>query len=143
MLLAALSIGAVVLGCDQVSAPGEKRPPTVSQIAVSPDTFDAATLEPVPDRDSLVRDTVGISIRADDPDGEIERVTFIVEPASNPRGTVAGPMRRVNNDLYAGGAILTVPRYREATYTIRVYAVDQDSLASNQGVGRLQVIPES
>lgn len=136
-------MGALVLGCDQVSAPAEKQSPTVSQLAVSPDTFDAAALEPVPDRDSLVRDTVGISIRADDPDGEIERVTFIVEPALNPRGTIAGSMSRVNDDRYVGGAILTVPRYREATYTIRVYAVDNDSLASNQGVGRLQVIPES
>lgn len=136
-------MGAFVLGCDQVSAPTEKRPPTVSQLVVAPDTLDAATLEPVPDRDSLVRDTVGISIRADDPDGEIERVTFIIEPALNPRGTIAGPMSRANNDRYVGGAILNVPRYREATYTIRVYAVDKDSLASNQGVGRLQVIPES
>lgn len=142
LLLAALGGGLFVLGCDQVSPVEEKAPPTVSQLTVTPDTVDAATLEPVSGRDSLVQDTVGVSIRATDPDGDVARVVFTIEPAFNPRGTLAGPLRLANDDLYVGGAILTVPRFREATYTVRAYAVDDDSLASNQSVGRLQVVPE-
>lgn len=138
-------MGLFVLGCDQVSEPEARQRPTVSQLVVVPDTFNAADLEPLSDQDSLVADTVAISIRANDPDGQIARVAFTVEPAFNPRSTITGPMRQSQaaDDLYVGGAILTVPRYREATYTIRAYAVDDDSLVSNQGVGRLQVIPES
>lgn len=138
-----LGTGLLVLGCDQVSRLEEGQRPSVSGLSVEPDTLDAATLEPVPEQDSLVRDTVGISILASDPDGQIARVVFILEPASNPRGTIAGRLGEVEDSLYAGGGVLSVPRYRGVTYTVRVYAVDEDSLASNQGIGRLQVLPDS
>lgn len=143
LLLAALGMGVTVLGCDQVSRPEEGQPPSVSGLEVVPDTFDAARLEPLPEQDSLVQDTVGISVVAEDPDGQVARVVFTVEPASNPRATILGSLNPVNDNVYAGGGILTVPRYRGVTYTVRVYAVDDDSLASNQSIGRLQVIPES
>jgi hypothetical protein len=70
-------------------------------------------------------------------------VAFTIEPASNPRATIAGALTPVSNSVYAGGGILTVPRFRGVTYTVRAYAVDDDSLASNQSVGRLQVLPDS
>jgi hypothetical protein len=143
LLIAALGMGGALLSCDQVSRPPERQPPSVSGLEVIPDTFDAARLEPLPDQDSLVQDTLGISVLATDPDGQIARVVFTVEPASNPRATIAGALNPVNDSVYAGGGILTVPRFRGETFTVRVYAVDDDSLASNQGIGRLQIIPES
>jgi len=139
----ALGMGIAVLGCDQVSPREERQPPSVSGLDVVPDTIDAARLAPLPEQDSLVQDTVGLSVVATDPDGQVARVAFTIEPASNPRATVLGSLAPVNDSVYAGGGILTVPRFRGATYTVRVYAVDDDSLASNQGIGRLQVLPDS
>ena len=139
----ALGMSVAVFGCDQVSSLEERQPPSVSGLEVVPDTIDAARLTPLPDQDSLVQDTVGISVLAEDPDGKIARVAFTIEPASNPRATMAGALTPVNDSVYAGGGILTVPRFRGGTYTIRVYAVDDDSLASNQSIGRLQVLPDS
>jgi hypothetical protein len=126
-----------------VSPQEERQPPSVSGLEVVPDTIDAARLTPLPDQDSLVQDTVGLSVVATDPDGQIARVAFTIEPASNPRATILGALTSVNDSVYAGGGILTVPRFRGATYTVRVHAVDDDSLASNQGIGRLQVLPDS
>jgi hypothetical protein len=43
-------------------------------------------------------------------------------------------------DLYGSAIELTLPR-ADAVYTVRVFAVDTDSLTSNVGLGQVRVLP--
>jgi hypothetical protein len=86
---------------------------------------------------------LGILAQANDTDGTVERVVFLIEPSSNPRGTFSGrlpPAPAVEN-VY-GGVFdsLSVPLVDEI-YTVRVFAVDDDSLTSNQVTGQFRFVP--
>jgi len=129
-------------GCDRESLEPEApdRAPLVSNLRVQPDSVNAADVPADQVQDSLAR--IGLRIRAhvEDPDGEVERVPFTIEPASNPRGTANGSLQRQNDSLYAREVGIRVPVFLTEVYTVRVFAVDDDSLASNQGVGQLQFV---
>lgn len=132
-----VALGLVLTGgCDSVPGrPGERQPPRVANLQVVTDS-----IQEVPE-DSTVRVDVGLAARATDPDGEINRVVFTIEPSSNPRGTVSGTLPRVENDIYAGRIRLNIPLVEEL-YTVRVFAVDSDSLASNTVTGQFRVEPD-
>jgi hypothetical protein len=67
-------------------------------------------------------------------------VQFTIEPSSNPRGTATGPLQRADDSLFAAQLGLRVPVNRTEVYTVRVFAVDDDSLASNQALGQFQFV---
>jgi hypothetical protein len=142
LLLAALGIGSVFLGCDQVSELEERQRPSVSGLSVTPDSVNVADLPPEQVQDSVVAVGMSISAQAEDPDGAVERVEFTFEPSSNPRGTFRGTLSPVGNGKYEWEDRLGFPIVDEV-YTIRLFAVDDDSLASNQAVGRFRVTPGS
>jgi hypothetical protein len=100
----------------------------------------AADVPPDQVQDSLARVDLRLRVRATDPDGTIERVQFTVEPASNPRGTATGTLSREADSLFARRLGLRVPVFRTEVYTVRVYAVDDDSLASNQALGQFRFV---
>lgn len=143
LLLAALGVGGVLLGCDQVSRPEVEQPPSVSELAVTPDSVNAADVPSDRVQDSVAQVPLAIAARATDSDGTVERVVFTIEPASNPRGTASGTLQRVQGDRYQRTIGLGVPVSVDEVYTIRVFAVDDDSLASNQTLGRFRFEPES
>jgi hypothetical protein len=138
----AVLIAAVGAGCDQGSAVREApgRAPLVSDLAVQPDSVNAADVPDARVQDSLARIGLRIQVHVADPDGEVERVPFTIEPASSPRGTASGTLQRQNDSLYAREVGLRVPVFLTEVYTVRVFAVDDDSLASNQGVGQFQFV---
>lgn len=131
-------------GCDTVPQPdrGDARRPSVHGLEVVPDEIDAGALESGQIEDSVARDTVEIAVRAEDADGDIERVVFTIEPASNPERTGTGTLHHLEDNRYGRGLILEFPLVDEV-YTIRVFAVDDDSLESNQGIGHVRFVPES
>lgn len=143
LLIAALGMGMVVIGCDQVSRPDTGHPPSVSRLEITPDSVDAATVPPRRVQDSTARIPLQIAATATDPDGRVERVVFTIEPASNPRGTLSdtlSPAQRNQDGRYQRTIGLGIPVSRDAVYTIRVFAVDNDSLASNQSIGRFRFV---
>lgn len=126
-------------GCDTVPAPDrEKQPPFVSSLQVVPDSIHESDLDQVTDSSAQV--PLDISAQATDPDGTIARVVFVLEPSSNPRGTVSGALPVVEGALYGGRLAFSVPLIDEI-YTVRVFAVDDDSLSSNQVTGQFRFVP--
>lgn len=124
-------------GCDAVPGLQEDlNRPTVSALQVITDSVRVA------EEDSIAQVGITIAARAVDSDGTIERVIFTLEPASNPRGTATGELEVVDGSLYGGGVRFTVP-LREEIYTARVFAVDDDELASNQVTGQFRFDPNA
>jgi hypothetical protein len=140
-LIGALGMGALLSGCDQVSRPAPSQPPSVSSLAVVPDSVNAAALPPSRIQDSVAQVPLAIEATARDPDGTVERVVFTIEPSSNPRGTASGTLEPTQGNRYRRVVGLGVPAFLDEVYTVRVYAVDDDSLASNQGIGRFRFRP--
>jgi hypothetical protein len=127
-------------GCDTVPAPEGTQRPSVSALQVVPDSLHQSDLPPDQIQDSLAQDTLTIGVRATDPDGSVARVVFVIEPSSNPRATISGSLSLVEPPLYGGGVPLSLPLVDEI-YTIRVFAVDDDSLSSNQVTGQFRFVP--
>jgi hypothetical protein len=128
-------------GCDTVPAPERnQQAPSVSALQVVPDSIHQSDLPPDQIQDSTAQDTLVLSARATDPDGTVERVVFVLEPSSAPRGVISGQLPSVEGALYGAGIPLSLPLVDEI-YTVRVFAVDDDSLASNQVTGQLRFVP--
>jgi len=147
--LVSILVGIVVLvaggalgGCDTVSSPGETQRPSVSALQLAPDSVNQSDLPPDQVQDSTAQVPLNLSARATDPDGTVARVVFVIEPSSNPRGTVSGqlPAQSQSSSLYGGQLAFSIPLVDEI-YTVRVFAVDDDSLTSNQVTGQLRFVP--
>lgn len=139
--MASMLVGGLEMwgGCDTVPAPDrDQQPPSVSALQVVPDSIHEWEAEQV--QDSSAQVLMDISARATDPDGTVERVVFLIEPSSNPRGTASGSLPAVEDELYGGRLEFSVPLIDEI-YTVRVFAVDDDSLASNQVAGQFRFVP--
>lgn len=138
---ALLFVGSLA-GCDQGGAVDRSRDqaPLVSGLVLRPDSVNAADVPSQQVQDSLAQISLRLRVRATDPDGTVERVQFTVEPASNPRGTATGTLQRENDSLFVRELGLRVPVFLTEVYTVRVFAVDDDSLASNQTLGQFQFV---
>lgn len=142
LLVAGLLVSTAFVGCDQVSAPSAAVPPTVANLEVTPDSVNAAALPPDLVQDSVAQVPLRLSARATDPDGSIERVAFTFEPVTAPQGAAFGRLQATGEDgQYTREFAITVPANRDEVYSIRVFAVDSDSLASNQVIGRFRFVP--
>jgi len=140
-----LIVGSLVMwtGCDTVPAPDRSRtPPSVAALQVVPDSIHESDLSPDQVQDSTAQVPLQLMARATDADGTVQRVVFVVEPASDPRGTLSGrlPAQPESETQYGGPLVLSLPLVDEI-YTIRVFAIDDDSLASNKVTGQLRVVP--
>ena len=147
--LLSILVAAVVLGgglalggCDTAPSPEETQRPSVAALQVVPDSVHQSDLPPDQVQDSTAQVPLQLSARATDPDGTVARVVFVIEPSSNPRGTLSGrlPAQSESSSLYGGQLPLSLPLVDEI-YTVRVFAVDDDSLASNQVTGQLRFVP--
>ena len=126
-----------------MSRPEAQAPPSVSRLAVTPDSINAADVPPDQVQDSVARVPLSIAATATDPDGTVERVVFTIEPSSSPQGTASGTLQREQGSRYRRAVELGIPVFLDEVYTIRVFAVDDDSLSSNQSLGRFRFEPES
>lgn len=143
LLAVVLFVGGVGLwnGCDRVPTPDrDQEAPTVSALQVIPDSIHQSDVPPEQVQDSSARVPLDISARATDPDGSIVRVVFLLEPSSNPRGTASGTLPVAEDDLYGRRLAFSVPLVDEI-YTVRVFAVDDDSLTSNRVTGQFRFVP--
>ncbi len=130
--------------CDE--APGVEPDPQSPVLAADftqlPDTVDAAMVPPDRVTDSTVVARISLAAAAEDPDGQIARVVFTIEPASAPGVTIDGdlpPVPDISN-VYGINIDLTLPQVDEI-YTVRLFAVDDDSLQSNVALSQVRVLP--
>jgi hypothetical protein len=147
--LAGVFLGASlgILGCDTVPTPERSlQPPTVANLHVVPDSVVPTALPPEQVGDSTVQVPLQLEAQATDPDGTVARVVFLIEPASAPQATLSGTLPALPDrpqHWYGGGFALSLPLADEI-YTVRVFAIDADSLASNQVTGQVRVVaPDS
>jgi hypothetical protein len=129
--------------CDE--APGvspSSQPPVLVDLAYSPNSINPDSLTPDRVTDSTVTANLRIVTEAQDPDGSVDRVLFTIEPASVADAAVQGTLLPIPEEpnLFGTAIDLTLPRVDEI-YTIRTYAIDQDSLLSNVALGQIRVIP--
>lgn len=137
-LLLVLGIGT---GCDQVARPADTAPPRVTDLRVLPDSVRASAFPPGQVQDSVAQVPIRVSARAADPDGQVERVVFTVEPATTPRSAAFGRLEAQEGDRYARAFALRIPVTQDEVYSVRVFAVDTDSLTSNQAIGQFRFLP--
>lgn len=143
LVAAVLVVGGVGLwgGCDTAPNPDrDQQAPSMSALQLVPDSIHQSDLPSEQVQDSSAQVPLDISARATDPDGSIVRVVFSLEPSSNPRATASGRLPLVENDRYGGRLAFAVPLVDEV-YTVRVFAVDDDSLTSNQVTGQFRFVP--
>ncbi|WP_263834906.1 hypothetical protein [Salinibacter sp.] len=143
LLTAVLIVGGAASsgGCDTVPAPDrDQRRPSVANLQITPDSVHESDLSEGEIVDSLAQVTVDLSARATDSDGTVERVAFVFEPSSNPRRTISGTLSAVEPPMYGRTLALSVPLVDEV-YTVRVFAVDDDSLSGNQVTGQFRFVP--
>lgn len=144
-MLAAL-VAALVLaaGCDSVPGPAslDRVPPQVTNLQLAPDTVDAAALPDDQVQDSVA--TVPMSVRAgaSDPDGRVARVFFTIEPSRARGASIRVPLDSVGPQDYGVDVSIQLPARVDEVYTVRVYAVDTDSLLSNQVQGQIRVLAD-
>lgn len=115
------------------------RPPVVSCLDVPPI---ASCLSGFPDTLRAPRgDTVSLSISVSvrDPDGRLDRVVAVVEPASLGGAVRAGRLFNFGG-AYRGTFTFPLPDM-ETLYAVRAYAVDDDGLASNRALGQFRFVP--
>lgn len=139
-----VGLAVLVAGCDQVpqasDAGGER--PLVSSLTIEPDSVNAADLRSDEVKDSLARIPLDIEAQVTDPDGTVERVVFTIEPSTNPQGTASGALASRGEGVYGQRIGIRVPVFLSEVYSVRVFAVDDDSLASNQGLGQFRFVAE-
>jgi len=137
-----LLLGGVGAGCDSASPSGPLDPPRVANLQVTPDSVNGADLPPDLVEDSVAFVPLSLSVRATDPDGAVERVVFAFEPATLPQQSVFGELEeREDNRYVLEDVAIGVPADVDEVYSVRVFAVDTDSLASNEAVGRFRFVP--
>lgn len=138
-LVCGLLLGLCVFwgACDTVPGQtGERQSPRVSALQIIVDSVQ------VVEADSLVEIDMITSVRAADPDGAVERVVFTLEPASNVQQTVAAELQSTDGSVYAGRVGVSVPLVSEV-YSVRIFAEDDDGLASNWTTSQFRLVTES
>jgi len=137
----------LVAGCDEAPGPRplDLRAPEVVAFDYAPDSVVVGDLPPDQVQDSVFQTGFAINALVRDTDSEIASVVFTLEPAASPQTTAVGTLRVASDapgdSLYSTRAALNLPTLREI-YTLRIYAVDTDSLTSNQAIGQIRVIPD-
>lgn len=141
---AALSaIGLLLAACDPVPGPAslDQQLPTVSAFVVTPDTVRAADLpaDQVTNGQALIDITIEVTAR--DPDGTVDRVLAFIDPAYGASTPGLARLLHIEGDRYGG-----VQRYPIATdqadlFTVRAFAIDDDSLTSNQVAAQIHYLP--
>jgi len=145
--LLGLALGAtgwLLAACDATPGPTalDLQQPVVSALALTPDTVRAADLpaDQVANGQALVDFT--IEVTASDADGTVDRVLVVFDPAYGTSAPGVAQLLPIEGDRYGG-----IQRYPLATdqadrITVRAFAVDNDSLTSNQVIAQIRYLAD-
>ena len=136
------ALSAVLLvGCDQapgVEPPGGE-PPVLSQFEFDPHSVSLGS-PGVDEVGELVRFSVAMSVNVEDPDGDLERVAYVVRSPYTEQAPVDEGELSLSAEFgsqYSTTATVTVPRGDVGVYTVLVYAVDEAGSLSDNVRGML------
>lgn len=86
----------------------------------------------------LVRFSVSLRVNAADPDGDIERVSYVIQSPYAGRAPLSeGELALSSGSTYTRTTSVTVPRGEIGVYTVLVYAVDASGSLSDNVRGML------
>jgi len=144
LVAAGFALAVLLAACDTGPGPTplDQVPPTVSNLAVTPDTVRIADLpaDQIADGQALVE--LDLQVEARDADGMIDRVLVIIEPVYGPAGGGITQLDPLDGGArYGGLRIYPVAVDRAEIFTIRAVAIDSDSLTSNEVVSQFHVLP--
>lgn len=131
--------------CD--SAPGPARidvqAPTLADFSFSPQAVNAEQLpEGWSDDGTTITGRIEVSVTADDPDGDVRIVNYVVQsPLSAVEPLATGRLNR-NGGIYSATIDLSFPKGAVGAYTVLVYAIDDDNLQSGEIRGLLRFSAE-
>lgn len=138
-----LFTGAALLGCDSAPGPSleDSRPPTLSGLDFSPRIV---ALSDVPEN-QIEGDTafvsVSLSVLAEDPDGTVEQVYFVVQPPRRVgRPLIEGSLQKTSGGRFQTTAMLPIPTAEIGKYTILLYPVDDRGVRGNDVRGLLEFV---
>jgi hypothetical protein len=114
----------------------------VTNLSLAPDRVDVAALPDEQVQDSIARVPVAVTVEAADPDGRVARVFFTLEPSRLRGAAIRVPLDSIAPRTYGVNVSIGLPARTDEVYTVRGYAVDDDSLISNQVQGQLRVVAE-
>jgi hypothetical protein len=141
----ALGLTLLLFGCDSSPGPSpvDAQPPRVADFRLAVEALPDPPDEPLPD--SLARVQLDVALRAADDDGRVTRVELTLEPSQAPASTLVlrvPPAGDASTTQYATSFGVQLPVIDDI-YTVRAYAIDNDSLLSNQVRGQFRVRPAS
>lgn len=126
-------------GCDQapgVDAPGGD-PPILTQFEFDPHAVSLGD-PAVEETGNQVRFSVTMRVNVDDPDGDLERVAYVVQSPYSGREPVAeGELTPQSGSIFSSSAAVAVPKGDIGVYTVLVYAVDETGSLSDDVRGML------
>lgn len=137
--------GALLVACD--TAPGpvplDPAPPEASALTVVPDTIRVADLpeDDVEGGEATVDITAVVTAR--DPDGTVDRVLAVIEPSYGATRPVAVQLPRVEGDQFGGTGRFSIAIDQTDVLMLRAFAVDDDSLTSNEVIRSIHVLPDT
>ena len=134
------AVSAVLLvGCDQapgVEPPGGD-PPVLAEFEFDPHSISLGS-PGVDEVGELVRFSITMSVEVEDPDGDLERVAYVVRsPYTEQEPVAEGDLSAAGGSEYRTTATVTVPRGDVGVYTVLVYAVDEAGSLSDNVRGML------
>ena len=129
--------------CDSAPGPAElnPRPPVLSDFSFSPGSVNPGQLPAGWQMgDDVVSGPVEVSVTARDPDGRVETVGVVVQSPNDPtQPLTTGNLQPTGDDRYAGTISLALPMGAVGTYTVLVFAVDDDQVQSGEVRGLLRL----
>ncbi len=132
-------VAALLVGCDQapgVEPPGGD-PPVLTEFEFGPHSVALGDPDVEEDGDQ-VRFAVTMRVNVVDPDGDVERVAYVVRSPYAGRTPISnGELALASGSQYAGTATVSVPRGEVGVYTVLVYAVDETGSLSDNVRGML------
>ncbi len=133
----------VLASCDALPEETDtfSRPPTLSNLSYTPRELDLGTADPNIIVGGNANVAFSVSVDAEDPDGSVEQVNFILrsptigsEPLANVEMTASG------SGQYTVSHTQQLPEGETGDYTIELYAVDNTGTLSNRVLGTFTLL---
>ena len=131
----------LISGCDSVPGPEslDGRPPVLSDFTYSPTNIVLGQLPAEQVIGDLVRIPLTLQVTAEDPDGDLKDVMYVVR--SNRTGedpVTAGLFEGQGSFRYTAETIVELPAAEIAVYPVLVYADDHEGRLSNMATGLIK-----
>ena len=129
----------LIAACDTAPGPAalDQRPPVLSDFSVTPRTVVLEALPPSQVDGDSVLVPLELRVTAQDPDGAIEEVGFIVQSPFSALAPVAMGTLRLEGDQYVATETIRLHRGAVGAYPIVIYAVDESQQLGGEVRGTL------